>query len=764
VTALARWCHRHRLAVVLLWIALLLGLGAAAVASGSKYSSSFSLKNTDSAKAYQLLSAEFPGQNGDSATVVWHDSAGSVRSAAVQTRVNSVLSAIARMPGVNAVSSPYADTGIDSGGSGQISADGHTAYASVQLADGKAAPSAAGLRALVQTAQRASTGSLQVEVGGSAVQGTEQSPDSNSELVGIIAAAIVLFAVFGSLFAMALPILTGVAGVGGGILAIGLLSHAMNVADFAPTLGALIGLGVGIDYALFIVTRFRCALRSGLPVGEAIGTAVNTSGRAVLFAGGTVCIALLGMMVLGLGFLDGVALAASVTVGFTVLASLTLLPATLGLLGLRVFGRRERRRLELGGWSEDTHGTEDKRGWWRRWAGSVERRPRLMSLLALAMMVVLAVPVLTLRLGASDSGNDPAGTTTRKAYDLMAEGFGPGVNGPLTLVADLPPATGAGAVSQSALADDKAALSNLVVALERTSGVAAVEVGAQSADGRVEVINVVPASSPESKQTTGLISTLRQQVIPKAEAGSGLKAYVGGLTAVYADFAAVLGGKLPLFVGLIAALGFLLLVVAFRCLLVPLTAAVMNLIAAAASFGVVTAFFEWGWGSDKLGMGGAGPVEAFLPVMMVAILFGLSMDYQVFLVSRMHEEWVRHRDNARAVKIGQVETARVITAAATIMICVFCAFAVGSQRVIGEFGIGLATAVALDAFVLRTVLVPAVMHLFGRANWWLPAWLDRILPHLHVECDPHHIPLPAPRRKPRVGVIANGPAPAASYD
>ncbi|HEU5429924.1 MAG TPA: MMPL family transporter [Actinocrinis sp.] len=759
MTALARWCHRHRLAVVLLWITLLIGLGAAAVVSGSKYSSSFSLKNTDSAKANQLLSTEFPGQNGDAATVVWHDSAGSVRSAAVESRLSTTLGSIARMPGVIEVSSPYAG-----GGSGQISADGHTAYASVQLDGGKAAPSAAALRTLVRTAQQASTGGLEVEVGGSAVQGTEQSPNSNSELVGIIAAAVVLFAVFGSLFAMALPILTGLAGVGGGILTIGLLSHAMNVADFAPTLGALIGLGVGIDYALFIVTRFRTALRSGLPVGEAIGTAVNTSGRAVLFAGATVCIALLGMMVLGLGFLDGVALAASVTVGFTVLASLTLLPATLGLLGLRVFGRRERRRLELGGWSEDTHGTEDKRGWWRRWAGCVERRPRLMSLVALAMMVMLAVPVLSLRLGASDSGNDPAGTTTRKAYDLMAEGFGPGVNGPLTLVADLPSTTGSAAVSQAALAHDKAALTNLVASLEKTPGVAAVEIGARSADGRAEVIDVVPASSPESKQTTNLITTLRQRVVPEAEAGSGLKVYVGGLTAVYADFASVLGGKLPLFVGLIAALGFLLLVVAFRCLLVPLTAAVMNLIAAAASFGVVTGFFEWGWGSDKLGMGGAGPVEAFLPVMMVAILFGLSMDYQVFLVSRMHEEWVRHRDNARAVKIGQVETARVITAAATIMICVFCAFAFGSQRVIGEFGIGLATAVALDAFVLRTVLVPAVMHLFGRANWWLPAWLDRILPHLHVESDPHHIPLPAQRRRPRVGVIANGPAPAAGYD
>jgi len=727
---------------------MLIGLGAAALASGSSYSSSFSLANTDSTRADELLTASFPAQNGDSATLVWHVSSGSVRDAAVEQRMATTLSTISHLSSVTGVSSPYSSSGTT-----QISADGHTAYATLQLADGTAQLSSAQVDTLVQTAQKASTGALDVELGGDAIQQSEQSPASNSELIGIVAAAVVLFAVFGSLFAMALPILTGVAGVGAGLLSVGLLSHALNVADFAPTLGALIGLGVGIDYALFIVTRFRCALRSGKPVREAIGTAVTTSGRAVLFAGATVCIALLGMLVLGLGFLDGVALAATITVAFTVLASLTLLPAMLGVLGPRVFGRRERRRLASGEQAETAegaHGTEDKRGLWRRWAGSVERRPRSLSLLALLLMLMLAVPMLSLRLGAADSGNDPAGTTTRKAYDLLAEGFGAGFNGPLTLVADSP------------TQPDKTALATLVTTLEKTDGVAGVVVQQQSANGKVEVIEVIPTTSPESSQTTRLISTLRAEVIPKAAAGTTLRVYVGGATAVYADFASVLGGKLPLFVGLIAALGFVLLVVAFRCLLVPLTAALMNLLAAAASFGVVTAFFQWGWGSDALGMGGPGPVEAFLPVMMLAILFGLSMDYQVFLVSRMHEEWVQHRDNARAVKIGQVETSRVITAAATIMICVFCAFAFGSQRIIGEFGLGLATAVALDAFVLRTVLVPAVMHLFGRANWWLPGWLDRILPHLHVEppaqgAAPEPVPVPVPQRAPVRGPGARPP-------
>jgi len=729
VTALARWCHTHRLVVILVWVAALVGLGAATMSAGSSYSSDFSLPNTDSTKAYTLMAQAFPAQSGDSATMVWHVDSGTVRDQAVESRMSATLTSIAHLSDVAGVSSPYTSP------SSRISADGKTAYATIELADSSKQLSGAQVHALIDTAQKASTKTLEVELGGGAIQSTEQSPASDSEIVGIIAAAVVLFLAFGSLFAMALPILTGVAGVGGGLLAVGLLTHATPIADFAPSLGALIGLGVGIDYALFIVTRFRCALRSGQDVREAVGTAVNTSGRAVLFAGGTVCIALLGMLVLGLSFLDGVALAAAITVGSTVLAALTLLPAMLGVLGPRVFSRRERRRMAAGELPQITHGTEDKRGLWRRWAGSVERRPRLMSLVALVMMGVLAIPTLGLRLGAADAGNDPASTTTRKAYDLLAEGFGAGFNGPLVLVAETPSGT------------DKAAVDHLVTALEKEPGVAHVAAPQVAEDGKVELIQVVSSTSPESKQTTELIDHLRAETIPKAEAGTGLRVYVGGGTATYADFAAVLGGKLPLFVGLIVALGFVLLVIAFRCLLVPLTAALMNLLAAAASFGVVTAFFEWGWGSDALGMGRAGPVEAFVPVMMLAILFGLSMDYQVFLVSRMHEEWVHHRDNARAVKIGQVETSRVITIAATIMISVFCTFAFGSQRIIGEFGIGLATAVALDAFVLRTVLVPAVMHVFGRANWWLPAWLDRLLPHLHVEppeIEEAASPVPAP--------------------
>jgi RND superfamily putative drug exporter len=725
VTALAHWCTRHRLLVVLTWCLLLLGLGAATLANGSAYNSSFALSGTDSTQAQQLLDSAFPGQTGDTATLVWHVDSGTVRASSVQTSVDHALTEISAAHYVQAVQSPYT-----AGGAGQISADGKTAYATVTLADATSALSAGQADQLISYAHDASHTGLDVELGGSPVSNAVQAPAEDSEIVGMAAAAVVLFLAFGSLFSMLLPILTAAAGVGGGLLTVGLLSHGMNIAGFAPTLGALVGLGVGIDYALFIVTRHRRGLTDGRPVDASIAQAVTTSGRAVLFAGGTVCVALLGMLVLGIGFLDGVAVATALTVAITVLAALTLLPALLSYLGPRALSRRQRRRQVDSALSR-VHAARlaaisVPRGLWQRWADIVHRRPRALSGLALLLMVVLAIPVLTLHLGTSDAGNDPAGSTTHQAYEMLSDGFGPGFNGPLTVVV------------KAADAQQQAQVGHLLDELSRTPGVAGVaeQASVRQGAGAVDVLNVIPTTSPQSTATTDLLADLRQHVIPAAIGDTGLQAHVGGLVATNADFAGVLTAKLPLFLAVIVGLSFLLLLLAFRSLLIPLTAAVMNLLAAAAAFGVVTAFFQWGWGSSALGMGGAGPVETFLPVMLIAILFGLSMDYQVFLVSRMHEEWRRAGCTTRAVKLGQVETSRVITAAATIMICVFFAFAVGSQRVIGEFGIGLAAAVFLDAFVLRTVLVPAAMHLFGRWNWWLPAWLDRPLPRLTVEPSP----------------------------
>jgi len=622
--------------------------------------------------------------------------------------MSQVLRNVATMPEVTAVASPYGPRG-----SAQISRDGRIAYATVDFAMQADNLAPADINRVVNAAESAREPGLNVQLGGQAIENTEQSPLGTSVTIGVLAAAAVLFIAFGSLLAMVLPIVTAIAGVGGGLMAIAPLTHAISVVDIAPILGTLIGLGVGIDYALFIVTRHRRGMLAGLTPEEAAVKAIDTSGRAVLFAGSTVCIALLGILILGIGFLSGLAVASALTVVFTVLAAVTLLPALLGVFGARVLSRRQRRTLHMHAQAASPAGL------WARWAGTVERRPAVLAVAAAVVMLVLATPVLSLRLGTSDRGNDPSSTTTRQAYDLLADGFGPGFNGPLQLVA------------QTSGPADVAALRALEASLARVPNVTSVTPLA-AAHG-TEVIQVTPGTSPEAKATSDLITTLRNSVIPEAQRGTTLRVYVGGVTATFADFAAVVSAKMPWFILAIVGLSFLLLVVAFRSLLIPATAAVMNLLAAAATFGVLTAFFQWGWGTGAFGLGRAGPIEAFLPVVTLAILFGLSMDYQVFLVSRMNEEWVHTHRNAAAVRTGQMETGRVITAAATIMICVFLTFSFMGQRDVAEFGIGLAAAVALDAFILRTVLVPAAMHLFGNANWWLPRRLDRRLPHLAIE-------------------------------
>jgi RND superfamily putative drug exporter len=708
MSAIARWCYRHRFVVIAAWVVVLFGLGALSQAVKSDYNNSFSLPGTGSTAAQQLLARAVPAQAGDSDTIVWQVDHGTVRDPAVAARMTAMLRQVATMPEVAAVVGPYGPRGA-----AQVSRDGRTAYATVDFARQANALAKADVTRVIDAAKAVRAPGLDVQLGGQAIETTEQAPLSTSSTVGVLAAAVVLFIAFGSLLAMLLPLVTAIAGVGGGLMAITPLTHAMNVVDFAPILGALIGLGVGIDYALFIVTRHRRGLQAGLTPEEAAVKAIDTSGRAVLFAGSTVCIALLGILVLGVSFLNGLAVASALTVVFTVLAAVTLLPALLGVFGMRVLSRRQRRRLAAGAPAPGSAGL------WARWSGTVERRPAVFAVTAAAVMAVLAIPVLSLRLGSSDQGNDPSATTTRHAYDLLAEGFGPGFNGPLLLVA------------QTHSAADLAALRTLEARLPQVADVTSVT--PLAATGGTEVIQVTPATSPEAKATSDLITTLRTETIPAAESGTTLRVYVGGVTATFADFATVVNAKLPWFILAIIGLSFLLLVVAFRSLLIPATAAVMNLLAAAASFGVLTAFFQWGWGTNAFGLGQAGPVEAFLPVVTLAILFGLSMDYQVFLVSRMNEEWVHGRRNSDAVRTGQVETARVITAAATIMICVFLTFSFMGSRDVAEFGIGLAAAVALDAFILRTVLVPAAMHLFGNANWWLPRWLDRRLPHLAIE-------------------------------
>ncbi len=714
MTRLARFCFAHKKRVIAAWLGLLLVLGGASGAVGFGYTDSFTLPGTESTRALELLQDNFKQQSGDQDRIVWTAGGKPVTDAAVRDRIEPMLAKVAKAKDVDSVASPYSKAGA-----AQLSKDGTIAYATVTF-DGEAGTDVPieSFQGVIDIAEEARGDGVQVELGGNGIQFASQQMGSIGEIVGVIAAAVVLFLAFGSLFAMLMPLATAILAIGTALSAAGLLANVIDIATFAPTLATLIGLGVGVDYALFIVTRHRNAIKQGARPEDAVELALDTSGRAVLFAGVTVCIALLGLLVLGVSFLNGVAIAASLTVLFTMAAAVTLLPAFLGATGMKILSRKERRRLA----AEGPAGLGD--GFWARWSQRIQQRPGVLAALALVVMVALTIPVTSLRLGSADSGTDPTSSTTRKAYDLLADGFGPGFNGPLQVVAETPGGP-----------PDLQTVAGLGKTIGSDPGVAFASQPVPSPNGKVAILNVVPKTSPQDERTSTLIERLRTDTVPAAVKGTDVRVEVGGLTAIFDDFADVLTGKLPLFIAVIVLLGCLLLMLAFRSVVVPLVAAAMNLLAAGAAFGIVTAVFQLGFGADLLGVG-EGPVEAFLPVMLLAILFGLSMDYQVFLVSRMHEEWVNTHDNHRAVRIGQAETGRVITAAATIMILVFGSFVLGGQRVIAEFGIGLAGAVLLDAFILRTILVPAAMHLIGDANWWLPAWLDKAMPHVSVEGAP----------------------------
>jgi RND superfamily putative drug exporter len=720
--SLAHFCVRHRWIVLGIWVLLFVLINVVARTEGSDYSNVFSLPNTNSAHAESLLEKGFAAQSGDVDQIVFHSLGGRVTSH--ESTIQSMLAKVEKLPEVGSVTSPFCSgrfattETLPNGtclGSSQVSTNGTIAYAVVHFSKIASALTTPQIQAVVNTASTIRSSSLSVQFGGDAFGNLSSPTGSPYEVFGLIATAIVLVLAFGSFFAMLLPL--GVALFALGIALAGgeLLSHILAIAQFAPILGSLIGLGVGIDYALFIVTRSRQELKRGSSVEEAVSCAINTSGRAVLFAGSTVCIALLGMLILGLNFLNGVAVTASLAVLITMLASMTLLPALLGFQKEHVLSRRERSHLATNG-----PGPVMVSGPWQRWSHFVSRHPRVLTFAAIAIIATIIVPFFSLQLGSSDQGSDPAGSTTRQAYDLLAQGFGPGFNGPLTVV---------GSIHNPS---DLVAMEHLDASLAKKPGIASVAPLITNPQKTVGIINVIPTTSPQSTKTVALIDTIRTKYIPAVTASSHTQIYVGGVTAIFVDFARVLTGKLPLFVGVIVLLGCLLLMVAFRSVLVPLVAAVMNLLAVGASFGLVVAVFQWGWGTSLLGAG-TGPVESFLPIIMIAILFGLSMDYQVFLVSRMHEEYLNTGDNEEAIIRGQANTGRVITAAALVMICVFLSFAIGGERIIAEFGIGLGGAVLIDAFIIRTILVPSLMHFVGKANWWMPHWLDRVVPRLAVE-------------------------------
>ncbi len=538
-------------------------------------------------------------------------------------------------------------------------------------------------------------------------------------------AFVVLGLIFGSFFAAILPILSALFALGTAIGLIGALSHVLKMPVFSPELVLLIGLGVGVDYALFIVTRHRQGLVAGQPIEKSIVNAVNTSGRAVLFAGIIVCIALLGMFALGVSFLYGLAVAAAIGVLLTMISALTLLPAMLGFIGPKVMSPKQKRNLAENG--PRVVGADSK-GFWPGWADRIRARPTMFAMIGLAVIVILAIPFFSLRLGSADQGSDPAGTTTRTAYDLLAKGFGPGFNGPLQLVTVIPSAADKGVITT---------VVNDVKTQPDVSSVAApIYIPSKTQpNADVVLVNVYPTTSPQAAATTDLIYHLRDTTIPAAVGNSGVKVLVGGSTAIFVDFAHVLSAKLPLFIALVVALSFILLSIVFRSVVIPLVGAGMNLLSIGAAFGVLVAVFQWGYGDSLLGIARTGPVESFLPVMLFAILFGLSMDYQVFLVTRMHEEYLKCGDNRTAVRNGLAATGKTITAAALIMILVFGSFIFGGLLVIKQFGIGLAGGIFVDAVFIRMAVVPSLMTLLGKANWWFPRRLDRLLPRVSVESD-----------------------------
>jgi RND superfamily putative drug exporter len=699
---LADLCYRRRWRVVLIWIALLVIVSGLAGAIGGEFNTDFSAPSSDSTSAFDLLDQRFPAQGGNTIDVVFKSKTPTT-DPAVQQQIAALSAAIAKDPLVDSVAptpAPSQDPTISS--------------LAVQLNDNDSRNDfdIAGVRRLVSTIRSANTSTLQVEAGGQIVAETEQG-DFGSSGLGFLAAIVILLIAFGSLLAVGMPILTAVFGLGIGAGVMTLLCNVLSVPNFAPQMADMIGIGVGIDYALFVLTRYRSGLRDGLEPRDAVVLAVDTAGRAVMFAGATVVIAILGLCLMGLSFLYGLAASVSITVLIMVSASITLLPAVLGFVGRTID------RLHVPFVKREDGDVENNLA--HRWSRVVQRYPWPAALLSLVLLLALTAPMKDLRFGFPDASNGSTELTTRRAFDLQTQAYGKGSNGRLLLVADSKSPAGIKALqTASALAAKDADVAFATPPIPSPTGDAA-------------IVTVVPRSGPQEVETERLVKRIRNDIVPPAISGSGVHIHVGGLTAVFVDQNRYLLHRLPFFIGAVVLLSFLLLMAVFRSLLVPLKAAVMNLLSIGAAYGVVAMATHGGAVSHLIGIKEATPVPGFIPMMMFAILFGLSMDYEVFLLSRIREEYVRTGDNASAVAEGLAATARVITAAAAIMVCVFGAFILGDQVFVKMVGLGMATAIFVDATVVRMVLVPATMELLGDRNWWYPAFLDRITPRISVE-------------------------------
>ena len=717
----ARFLIRHRRIVLGVWVLVLVALLAAGQFLGGATSTQFSLPGSESQRAFDRLEGSgFGNRAGLQAEVVFRADGG-VKQPSVRQPIESMLSDIKDRVADVTIVSPYSQ-----GGANQVSPDGSIAYAEIDFTD----RSQEAYKSAAQTIrdirnQYVSQADFQIELGGD-VFSTVQAP--TSEAYGIGAAAIILLFVFGSLLAMSLPIISALFGIGAASAIISLAANFIAVPDFATPAAAMIGIGVGIDYALFIVTRYRDSLRGGQDERAAAITAMDTSGRAIMFAGITVVISLLGMFLLNLTTIRALAVAATAAVLMTMLASLSLLPAMLGFVGRNIdrFGLPHRKSAEQSG--EDS--------FWQRWSRMIQRYPLVFLVGGVSLLLIVAIPLLSMRLGFADAGNRPTSDTTRRAYDLLAQGFGPGSNGPLLLVAELP---GDGSSQQ--------VLGRLASELQHVDGVAFVSPPQTNPAGDTAIMQVVPKTSPQAVETEDLVHHLRDDVIPSAVAQTNVTVYVGGGPAIAIDFSEYAANRLPYFMGAVLLLSFLLLMMVFRSVVVPLKAVPVNLLSIGAAFGVMVAVFQWGWAGQLVGIGRGGPIEAWAPLIIFPIVFGLSMDYEVFLLSRVKEEYDRRGDNGVAVADGLASTARVISAAALIMIVVFLSFVLGDSRPLKLMGFGLAVAVFLDATVVRLIIVPSAMELLGDFNWWMPKWLARLLPHIQIEAQPEASKSEQPRRR-----------------
>jgi putative drug exporter of the RND superfamily len=691
LTRIADFSYRRRWFVVGFWIVALVGATVANASFGGEWKGGARLDGTDSQRAYDLIEAKVPAKSGSSASVVFAVEGG-VNSK--QTSIEKYLDSVKQIKGVVSVGSPFSTEG-------QISEAGDIAFATVDFTQDANFDVAAELQAKATALKR---DGVTAEFSG--FQFAEGELPA-SEIFGLIAAAIILMIAFGSIVAAGLPLITAIVGIGIGLASVGLWAAVVDTPDFTVQVASMIGIGVGIDYALFIVTRFREAKGRGLDVRGATLEAAGTAGRAVVFAGLTVMVSLLGMILMRLKFLNGLAIGSSTAVLVAVLAAITLLPALLAIAGKRI--------------KPVIAHTNAKRSMWVGWSRLLQRRAWPAATIGMVLLLALSAPTLFIRLGEADAGSAPKTQTVRRAHDLLSKGFTPGFESPFLLAIDTP--------DEGA----RTAVDRIASAVRSTPGIALVTNPQATEDGSAAIITAIATTSPQDRKTDSLLHHLRNDVLPTAVSGTNAKAYVGGAAASNSDFATFIGQRLPYFIGAVLFISFLLMMAMFRSVLVPLKAVILNLLSIGAAYGVMVAVFQWGWAGSLFGVDQGAPIAPWAPMMLFAIVFGLSMDYEVFLLSKIRERYDQTGDNSSAVAEGVAATARVITAAAAIMVFVFGFFVFGSSRDIKLIGLGLATAVLIDATVVRLVLVPASMELLGDRNWWLPRWLDRVLPHLDVE-------------------------------